>query len=265
MALNYSTYLRDRLLRDVSMQRALQGGVFRIYSGSAPATADAAVTGTLLDEVSLASGTWTPGTLATGIVNLTGGASGNVSSITVDGYEVLGATVTYATSLTVTAGLIAAQINSYQGPGLKMTATSSGADVTISVLPGTGTTLNGKTIAVTSATITTTINGVSSTTVGGAGATAGVASVNGLTFGATASGVLSKSGIWSGVVASSGTAGYFRITGPQVDAGGATGTTQVRVQGTCGTSGADYNMSSTTLTALATHTIDTFTITRSAS
>ena len=90
--------------------------------------------------------------------------------------------------------------------------------------------------------------------------TAGVASVNGLTYGAIASGVLSKSGVWSGVVSSGGTAGYFRICGSVVDAGSSS-TTLVRIQGTCGVSGADYNMSSTTLTAAATHTVDTFSLT----
>lgn len=76
-----------------------------------------------------------------------------------------------------------------------------------------------------------------------------------------ASGVLSKStNTWDGVAVATGTAGYFRYCASTSDAGG-TSTTEVRIQGAVSTSGAELNMSSTTITSAATTTIDTFDIT----
>jgi hypothetical protein len=78
----------------------------------------------------------------------------------------------------------------------------------------------------------------------------------GTTLGAAAAAVISKAAgeVWSGLNAAGGTATHFRWV-----AAGDTGvlsTTEKRIQGTCGLAGADMNMSSTGLTALATQTID---------
>jgi hypothetical protein len=253
----YSTGLRDFVGMYGGYKRALQGGVMKIYSGSAPATADAAASGTLLCTVSLASGTHTPEVCSAGSTTLAG-SSGSVTALTVNSIEILGATVTFTSDLTTTAALVAAQINSYVPvAGPEYIATSSGAKVIITALPGTGTTPNGYVVA-------TTVSTLTKTDVNMGTEVAGVASVNGLTYGSIASGVLSKSGTWSGVVETGGVAGYFRLCGSVVDAGGSS-TTLIRIQGTCGVSGADYNMTSTTLTAAATHTVDTGTITLPAS
>ena len=86
---------------------------------------------------------------------------------------------------------------------------------------------------------------------------------NGLEFGAAASGVIAKSATetWSGVgIGGGGTAGYFRLLGNVSDVG-ALSTVFPRIQGTIGTSGADLNMTSTTITVGATYTIDTFQLT----
>lgn len=85
---------------------------------------------------------------------------------------------------------------------------------------------------------------------------------NGLEFGDAASGAISKASgaTWSGAAVASGTAGYFRLCANATDAGGAS-TTLPRIDGSIGTSGADLNMSSTTITSGQTYTIDTFTIT----
>lgn len=253
MALKFSTGLRNFLQRDGSLKRALHGGALKIYSGSAPADADAAVTGTLLATVSLASGVLTREVLATGTCTLSG-AAGQVDSITVDGKHILNQVIPFNASLTQTAADVAAAINkNLSNP--EYTASSSGAIVTISALPNTGTQPNTYVVAATCS------GGLSSVDVNLA---SGVASVNGLTFDTVVSGKLSKTGTWSGVVANTGTAGYFRYEGPVTDAGGSS-TTIPRIQGTCGTSGADYNMSSTSLTAAATHTVDQFDLTLPAS
>jgi hypothetical protein len=76
-----------------------------------------------------------------------------------------------------------------------------------------------------------------------------------------ASGVLSKqTNTWDGVAVDTGTAGYFRYCASTGDSG-TTSTTLVRIQGGVATSGSELNMSSTSITAAATTTIDTFDIT----
>ena len=51
-----STGLRNKLLDTNSLKTILALGAIKIYSGSAPATADAAVTGTLLATITVSSG-----------------------------------------------------------------------------------------------------------------------------------------------------------------------------------------------------------------
>ena len=85
---------------------------------------------------------------------------------------------------------------------------------------------------------------------------------NGLEFGDAASGAISKasSETWQDLGIAAGTAGWFRFVGNATD-NGAASTTLPRIDGSVGTSGADLNMSSTTITVGATYTIDTFTLT----
>lgn len=78
------------------------------------------------------------------------------------------------------------------------------------------------------------------------------------------SGVLSKNtDIWSGVAGADGTASYFRLV-VNTDTG-VLSTTEIRMQGTVGTSGADINMSSVSIRSGATQTIDTWDLTMPAS
>ena len=269
MALQFSTAYRNARLRDASIQDMFEGGELTIWTGSAPATADLAASGTRLVTVTLGSATRTPETTATGIVNLTGGGSGTVDTMTVDGYDILGGAVNFNGSLAQTAADVATAINKFTGGPIKVWATSSGADITIHMAPGTGDSLNGTTLACTSSTITNTINGGSSSTIGGTGATAGVDAANGITFGEPSGGAVSKTGTWSGVCDNTGTAGYFRLEGvtSPTDTSGLDSSPYIyyRIQGTCGTTGADYNMSSTSLSSGSSHTVDTFTLTDPAS
>ena len=94
------------------------------------------------------------------------------------------------------------------------------------------------------------------------GAFAHAAEANGLEFGDYSSGTISKCGdeTWSGVGLADGTAGWFRLVANPTDALGAS-TTLPRIDGSIGTSGANLNMSSTTIVTDATYTIDTFTFT----
>jgi hypothetical protein len=56
MALKLSTGLRNKLMDTGSLKSIFALGFIKIYSGAAPADANAAVTGTLLCTISLASG-----------------------------------------------------------------------------------------------------------------------------------------------------------------------------------------------------------------
>ena len=92
-------------------------------------------------------------TLATGSVTLTGGSSGSVDTVKVNGVDILGAAVAYNTSLTQTAADVATQINSNTD---KFTATSAGAVVTVSDIADSGVLHNGQTVTVTVTGITAT-------------------------------------------------------------------------------------------------------------
>jgi hypothetical protein len=82
---------------------------------------------------------------------------------------------------------------------------------------------------------------------------------NGLEFGAAAAGVIAKDTgeTWQGTGIAAGTAGYFRLCANPTDDGSASSSLP-RIDGSVGTSGADLNMSTTTITVGATYTIDAF-------
>jgi len=67
MTLRLSTGLRNNLAGPTGFAATFANGVIDIYSGTQPATADAAATGTLLGTVTLNSGTFTPGTATNGL------------------------------------------------------------------------------------------------------------------------------------------------------------------------------------------------------
>lgn len=253
MTMRLSTGIRNYLNKYGSIANALRNGKIEIYSGAQPATADAAATGTLLCTITANSAARTAEVLATGTVTLTGGASGSVDTITVNSVNILNASVPFNTSLTQTAEDVAAQINrSTSNPDYM--ATSSGAVVTISALPGTGTAPNGFTVASTVTTITKTDVNMSG----------GVAAVNGLEFDLAASGAMNKhpTQVWSGVNAASGTAGWFRQYGSVADSGGAASTyNELRIDGAIATSGAEMNFNSTAFASGATTTLPGWTLT----
>ena len=83
---------------------------------------------------------------------------------------------------------------------------------------------------------------------------------NGLTWAASTGGAVSKSGTWSFNGIAAGTAGWFRLKGNAVDAGGAS-TVLPRLDGSIATSGADMNLSNLSITIGAPSTIDSFSFT----
>ena len=91
------------------------------------------------------------------------------------------------------------------------------------------------------------------------------ATTNGLTFDEAESGQMSKSAsqVWSGVGVAAGTASWFRLRANDATTGAST--TAVRLDGSVATSGAQINMSSTTIVVGSTTTIDSFLVTMPAS
>lgn len=251
-----------------SLQEIYNGGELSIFTGTAPAV-DAVYSGTLLVSCTLASAARTAEVQATAVIELTGGAAGSVDSITIGGFQVLGAVVPFNASLTQTAADVATQINKYAGAVIKIWATSAAAVITLRSCPGQGTALNTQAIVCGSTTITNTINGAEADQmgVGLGGSTAGVASAGGLTWGEIVAGVLTKTGTISGTPVATGTAGYFRLEGCNSPTGTSIIDTpasapRYRIQGTCGLSGADMIFSgTTTLTASVPHTVTNLSLT----
>lgn len=87
----------------------------------------------------------------------------------------------------------------------------------------------------------------------------------GLEFGTPVSGAIAKAAgeTWSGAASATGTAGWFRFYDNTLTTGAESAS--ARFDGAISTSGAQLNMSSTAITAGATTTIDSFTITLPAS
>jgi len=229
-------------------------GYIKVFSGTQPATADAAETGTLLGVVSLASGTLTKETRATGSVTLATGASGSVDTVTVGGLNIIpDGAVNFNTSLNQTASDLCDAINRN---GI-MEATVSGAVVTLKGRPGTGVTTAA--VATTLTTITTSIAAMGS-------GVAGVAPINGLILGPAALGVISKpaAAVWSFAgINGTASAGWFRFCSSDTTDSGAVISSILypRIDGSIATSGADLNLSNISITTGSSNTLDSFSIT----
>lgn len=258
MALRLSDGLRNFLNEGGSLKQAFAGGKILLYTGSQPATANAAVTGTLLATYTLSSGAHTNEVKATGSLVLATGASGSVDTFTVNSIEIMGSATAFNTSLAQTATDIVTKINNNPKNMLFVASNGGTSTITLTAKPGLGTLPNGWVVAATATTITVTPTNVSG----------GVNSVNGLKFGDSAAGVLVKdpSQTWSGVAAATGTAGWFRLVSAVSDSGALdSAETFLRLDGNVATSGANLNLSSTSIATGATQTISTFSITEPAS
>lgn len=253
MALRYSEGLRNFLAKFGSLSDALTNGEIKIYTGAQPSSADAAPTGTLLCTITAASAARTAEVRSSGTVTLTGGASGSVDAVTVNSIDILGGVVAFNGTLTQTAADVAAQINrNKSSPNYE--ASSAGAVVTIKALPGAGTQPNTWVVSATLTTITASYANMSG----------GVAPVNGLKFDDAVAGVMDiyEAQVWSGVNANTGVAGWYRFSGSVADSGVVdTLATQIRLDGSVSTSGADMNLNNTSLTSTATTRISTATAT----
>lgn len=254
MTFRLSTGLRNAMDAGLGFQGALNKGYIKIFSGSQPATADAAETGTLLGIVTASSGALTKETRATGSITLTGGASGSVNTVTVGGLNIIpDGAVAFNTSLNQTASDLCDAINRN---GM-MEASVSGAVVTLKGRPGTG---------VTTAAVSSTLTTITATYVNMGSGVAGVAPVNGLILLPLNAGTITKptTQIWSFNGVAVGTAGWFRFYGSDTaDAGGLLSGAPwyPRLDGSVATSGAEMNLSNLSITVSSPATVETFSFT----
>lgn len=249
MTLRLSTGLRNALIQGLGFAGAFNRGSIQIYSGSQPASADAAITGTLLGTVTVGSGALTQETPATGTVTLATGASGSVNTVTVGTFNIIpDGAVPFNTSLSQTASDLCDAINRN---GIYL-ATVSGAVVTIKPRPGAGAAHNTYVVTATLTTITASYANMSG----------GVAPVNGLFLGNPVSGVIEKpsTSTWSFAGVAAGTAGWFRFIGSASDGGALVSAAPwpVRLDGSVAVSGGDASLSNITVAVGAPNTIDLF-------
>lgn len=247
MAVKLSTGLVNWLAGGSSLRRAFDDCKLEIWSGTPPTTADAANTGSILCTVSKASGTtylrqgW--GEINT--VTITTFVAGQtwLFDVTI-GSETLVTTDTFTNTPDAgSAAMVAVKVaRLFQAIGCNACATGTTGVIYV--------------MAPSCKSLLIALNG---TATGGATIVDAVlaADTNGecLHFGPPAIGIISKdSAVWSGVNTATGVAGYFRF----VDLGDthALSTAQRRLQGAVSTSGAELNLSNTTLTLAATTTID---------
>ena len=259
MTVRISTGARNGMVGGLGLAAMLNHGYMEIYTGTQPATADAAKTGTLLGVVTASSGALTKETRASGSITITAAASGSINTITVGGLNIIpdGAVSAVAGDTAATAALLCDAINRN---GM-FEATVSGSVVTIKGRPGTG---------VTTAAVTGTLTTVTATYVNMGSVQAGTAPVNGLILGVFVAGVLAKlpSQVWSFAGVASGTAGWFRFYSSDTgDTGAAISAAPYypRLDGSVAVSGGDLNMSNITIAVASPTTVDTFSFTQPAS
>ena len=249
MTIRLSTALRNNLVGSTGVAASFTGGVIDVYSGTQPATADAAATGTLLGRVSIASTTFVAETPASATITLAG-SSGSVNTLNIGTFNIipLGA-VNFITDLATTAQALADAIN--RNGIYRATYPGTGAVVTVVAPPGTGDAHNGLALAATVTTMTATSSG---NITGGVDATAGIQ------WGVPVNGTVSKLGVWSFNGVAAGTAGWFRMKASAVDNDLAS-TTLVRLDGSVAVSGADMSLSNIAIAVSAPTTIDSLTVT----
>lgn len=249
MALRLSKALRNFMQEGGSFKHGMSNCVLKIYSGPQPATAEAAPTGTLGVTISDASGALTREVFSIGSVDLTGGASGSVDTITVNSIAILPAAVSFNTSLAQTAQDVCDAINNNPKNYLFYAFVSNTDKINIQAKPGLGALPNTWVVASTVTTITKTDANMAS----------GVTAVNGLLWGDSAAGVVVKhpTQVWSGVAGADITAGWFRFEAALTDAGSLDGSEAIlRMDGSIATSGAEMNLSSTAISNGVTYTIN---------
>lgn len=255
MSLRFSTSVKNQawnaIAGGVSKTYSLNDGRIAIYSGTQPANADAAVTGTLLGTITKSAGAYSPGVYqSTDDDNVCASqavTSGSNMSLNGAGAGTLGVGYFVTISSAATEDLRTALF--------RITGTGNNDEAIVEYLAGGN---NATVYSVNQFKTVTEIYPLKPTAFA-SNVKVGYAITNGLAFGLSAAGVLSKhtGQTWQFTAVASGTAGWFRWMGDDTDAGGIS-TTLPRIDGRITTDGGGGEMilSSLTITSGATTTID---------
>ena len=256
MALKLSAALRNMINEGASLKQAMSNCVLKWYTGAQPATAEAAPTGTLACTFSDNSGALTREVLSVGSVALTGGGAGSVNTLTVNGIEIMGSVTNFNASLIQTATDIVTKINN-NPKNLLFTASNAlgtSATITIAAKPGLGSLANAWVVASTVTTITKTDTNMAG----------GVTALNGLTWGDSAAGTLSKhpTQVWSGLALQTVTVGWFRFEAAVADPLSTDAAEAIlRIDGAIAVSGGEQNMGTPSIIAGVTQRLNDFSLT----
>lgn len=257
MAIRRSTALVNDLARGFGVRELLRDARIFVYSGSQPATADVAPTGTHLLTFTLDGQPYTGATRSFADITIGGSAVGAITSVTVGGmdFNLLSSDVAFSATAASTAIDIASNINARQNP-LNITADTSTEHLYLRCPYWMGAGANNLAFA-------TTVSGSLTATVSGS-FSSGVAATNGLNFLESISdGLLTKeNGVWQASGLANGTAGWFRFVsgGSTVDG---TSDLDIRYDGTVATSGGDMIISTVSILLDAVYTINSGTISES--
>lgn len=247
MTIRLSTALMQYAWNVGSVAQALTGGVMRVYTGSQPIAPEYAPTGVLLATLTRGGGAYTAETPAVGAVEFSGTGSTTISSLTVDGMELLPSSVTETDDFMLAQAVWNAINDASHRHDFIATWDGESSIVTLTTRPGCAARYTG-------ATVTGSLSGdVTASYTNMAG---GSAAVNGLRFGRSAevtfdystyypvASLLSPSDTVSGLAVAAGTAGWFRISGPFGDDFAAdTNASRIRLDGSIGVSGENMTMS----------------------
>lgn len=203
MAVRFSDAATALMAGDLGLRRALSNCSMTFFTGSQPTSAnDSYGSAQPIISYTLTDGVLTQEVTALALLDFTGITTAEtITSITVSGIEILGATVTFAVDVATTIALIAAQINTFQGALDVNAVVTSATAVTLYAPKNAGIALNNATIVASGtgvwngAAAHTQSGGVAATATpntwssgngrfgsGAGGNTAGIAAANGLTF-----------------------------------------------------------------------------------
>lgn len=255
MAEKFSTGLRNYLAEEGSMREGFADSKIRVLSGTAPADADAAETGVLLVEITKSGATVDPTELSTSkqaLMDITVAGVGATIIVAINGVDYTYLVVAADDDLRKVARKVALMLDTIAA--IRAACVGNGGtdgDVVVqSRIPGLAFTIaKGGGGGGGTGTWTVTDNTI-----------ANVRS-DALQFGASSAGQILKSGgeTWQGTNLAGGTAGYFRIVRPNDTA--VLSTTELRIQGVCGSSTGEAIMPSVNVVKDAITTVDSAKIT----
>ncbi len=244
MAIRLSTGCVQLLAQHKTLKEIFHDGAIHIYTGTQPANADTAISGTLLCTLAAEGTTFVAGTRSVPVI--------------------VKVTVTSDTQSTYTISIGTTDYTYTKGTGEGVNDIAKGLFNTIAdnsphflcAWTGSDAVILTERFAASEGTPSVSVStGMTKTDVQTS------SRAGGIQFGSATGGVLSKeSALWKGTVITDGTAGWFRIVGNSADGGGSS-TTLPRIDGSIGTTSGDMILRTVSLLANDIITLTDMTIT----